>query len=184
MSRICGFVLAIMCATNVYAQDPVITYPSGLYAVGFTVPSSFFGPFIVIQTANSVTIQWNQGPSPTPNPPVPVPPAPTPAPIPVLTGHVWAMAIYDPSVTLPPAQQAALVSPTLQALSLLQDVDFQPHSLSDSTIASWVSRIVGKTPVLMFIQRSQTGQGVLAGQTPMPANETEILAMINKVRGK
>ena len=138
-------------------------------------------------TETSVTFSWL---APNPNPPspvpvpVPVPPAPVPTPVPVLSGHVWALAIYDPAVVLPAAQQAALWSPTLVASSLVQDVSFQAYSVADPAVSSWVPHLTVKPPALLFVQKSPAGQGVLAYQTALPASEAEILTLVHKVRGK
>ena len=171
--------IGLILAVALVAQAPPITYPAGTYTI--TTP----GPTAITFTATSVTFSW--GPAPGPNPPVPPtpPPAPTPAPVPVLTGHVWAIAVYDPSATIPASQQAALTSQTLQVSSLTQDVDFQAHAKTDPNIASWISSLPpGGLPALLFIQKSSSGTGTMVYSTALPMSEPEILALINKVRGK
>ena len=127
-----GLILSILCLTSTATAQspPVIIYPAGAYTV--TTP----GPTTVTYTDASVTFSWAVAPTPIPAPPAPTPPAP--APVPVLTGHVWALAIYDPTVALPAAQQAALNSATLKASALLQDVDVQPFKSTDVSVASWL----------------------------------------------
>jgi hypothetical protein len=169
--------LAHLCAACAIAQSPVIVYPAGVYQV--TTP----GPTTVTITSTSVTFSWGVTPvPPTPTPPVPVPPAPSP--IPILTGHVWALAIYDPDATLPAAQQLALISPTLQASALLKDVDFQSHPKADPIIASWIPHVTTGYPTLLLVQRDVSGKGVLAYSAALPGSEADILSLVNKVRGK
>ena len=100
-----GLILSILClASTATAQSPpAIVYPAGAYTV------TTLGPTTITYTAASVTFSWVVTPAPTPVPPGPVP-------VPVLTGHVWALAVYDPAVVLPAAQQAALNSATLLTL--------------------------------------------------------------------
>ena len=122
------------------AQSPVVVSPAGTYSI------TTRGPTTIAQTATSITLSWTApapapAPAPEPVPPVPVPPAPAPAPIPVLTGHVWALAIYDSAATLPAAQQAALNSPTIKASALLQDIDFQAYKSTDSGVATWLPHL-------------------------------------------
>lgn len=175
-------ILSLIVALVIAAQPPIVS-PSGLYTV--ITP----GPTVVTYTDTSVTFSWaDPSPNPSPNPvppvPVPVPPAPSPVPVPVLTGRVWALAIYDPVVVLPAAQQAALWSPTLAKASLTQDVSFQAHSSKNSAVATWVPLITGKLPVLIFVQQDAAGKGTLEYQVPLPGTEAEILAVVNKIRGK
>ena len=174
-----GLILSILClASTATAQSPpAIVYPAGAYTV--TTP----GPTTVTYTDASVTFSWAVAPTPIPAPPAPTPPAP--APVPVLTGHVWALAIYDPTVALPAAQQAALNSATLKASALLQDIDFQPFKSTDASIASWLPP-VPKTglPALLFVQRSSSGKGTLGYAVALPGSEADILSLVNKVRGK
>jgi hypothetical protein len=171
-----GLILSLLClASTATAQSPpVIVYPAGAYTI--TTP----GPTTITYTAASVTFSWVVTPAP-----VPVPPAPTPVPVPVLTGHVWALAVYDPAVVLPAAQQAALNSATLKASALLQDVDVQPFKSTDGSIASWLPHLP-KTglPALLFVQKSAAGTGELAYAVALPGSEADILSLVNKVRGK
>jgi hypothetical protein len=174
-----GLILSILCLTSTATAQspPVIIYPAGAYTV--TTP----GPTTVTYTDASVTFSWAVAPTPIPAPPAPTPPAP--APVPVLTGHVWALAIYDPTVALPAAQQAALNSATLKASALLQDVDVQPFKSTDVSVASWLPHLP-KTglPALLFVQRSSSGQGELGYAVALPGSEADILSLVNKVRGK
>jgi len=171
-----GLIPSLLClASTATAQSPpVIVYPAGAYTV--TTP----GPTTITYTAASVTFSWVVTPAP-----VPVPPAPTPVPVPVLTGHVWALAVYDPAVVLPAAQQAALNSATLKASALLQDVDVQPFKSTDGSIASWLPHLP-KTglPALLFVQKSTAGTGELAYAVALPGSEADILSLVNKLRGK
>lgn len=156
-------------------SPPVIVYPAGTYSITTT------GPTTITYTATSVTLSWAVAPGPVP--PTPVPPAP--APTPVLSGHVWALAIYDPAVALPTAQQAALTSPTLKAAALLQDVDIQPFKSNDPSVASWLPHLPKSgLPALLFVQRTAAGTGELAHAVALPASEADILSLVNKVRGK
>jgi hypothetical protein len=156
----------------VLADPPLITYPAGAYTI--TTP----GPTTIAFTDTSVIFSWVVTPAPTPIPPGPVP-------VPVLIGHVWALAIYDPAIVLPAAQQAALNSATLKASALLQDIDVQPFKSTDATIASWIPR-VPKTglPALLFVQKSTSGAGELVYAVALPASEADIMSLINKLRGK
>ena len=171
-----GLILSILClASTATAQSPpAIVYPAGAYTV--TTP----GPTTITYTAASVTFSWVVTPAPTP-----VPPGPVPAPVPVLTGHVWALAVYDPAVVLPAAQQAALNSATLKASALLQDVDAQPFKSTDASVASRLPHLPKSgLPALLFIQKSAAGTGELAYAVALPGSEADILSLVNKVRGK
>ena len=179
MKRIVALSVFLLCLVSSAAAQspPLIVYPPGAYFI--TTP----GPTTITYTATSITLSWS-APAPTPVPPMPVPPAPTPPPLPVLTGHVWALAFYDPTVILSAPQQAALTSLTLRTSSLLQDVDFHAHSIADPATSEWIAHITGKLPVLIFVQKGQSGVGVLDYQTALPGSEADILSLINKVRGK
>ena len=169
-----GLILSILClASTATAQSPpAIVYPAGAYTV--TTP----GPTTITYTAASVTFSWVVTPAPTPVPPGPVP-------VPVLTGHVWALAVYDPAVVLPAAQQAALNSATLKASALLQDVDVQPFKSTDASVASWLPHLPASgLPALLFVQKSAVGTGTLAYAVALPGSEADILSLVNKVRGK
>ncbi len=169
-----GLILSILSlASTATAQSPpAIVYPAGAYTV--TTP----GPTIITYTAASVTFSWVVTPAPTPVPPGPVP-------VPVLTGHVWALAVYDPAVVLPAAEQAALNSATLKASALLQDVDVQPFKSTDASVASWLPHLPKSgLPALLFVQKSAAGTGELAYAVALPGSEADILSLVNKVRGK
>jgi hypothetical protein len=171
-----GLILSILClASTATAQSPpAIVYPAGAYTV--TTP----GPTTITYTAASVTFSWVVTPAPTP-----VPPGPVPVPVSVLTGHVWALAVYDPAVVLPAAQQAALNSATLKASALLQDVDAQPFKSTDASVASRLPHLPKSgLPALLFIQKSAAGTGELAYAVALPGSEADILSLVNKVRGK
>lgn len=176
MRRFCFpmFLALALPAAAVRAQTPpVIVYPAGAYTI--TTP----GPTSITWTATSVTFLWGAVT------PVPVPPIPPPVPVPVLTGHVWALAIFDPAVTLPASQQAALTSLTLQASSLLLDVDFQAHKKTDTVVSSWLPHVPDSgLPALLFVQKDPTGKGVLAYTTAFPWSEAASLSLIKQVRGK
>ncbi len=164
--------LGLACVAS--AQSPPIVYPAGVY----TVTTS--GPTVITYSASSVTLTWTVAPTPTP-----VPPAPTPEPVPTLTGHVWALVVYDPAVTLTTAQTAALNSTTLRASALLQDVDVQCFKSTDATVASWhTSYTKIGLPAILFVQKAPSGQGVLGYGATLPASEADILSLVSKVRGK
>ena len=157
------------------ASGQVIVYPAGQYLV--TTPAAT----TITQTATSITLSWEPTPAPVP----PVPPAPVPMPVPVLTGHVWALAIYDPVATLPAAQQAALASATLAAGAQRLDVSFQPFKSTDASVASWIPHLpTTGLPALLFVQKTPAGLGELAYAVPLPGSEADILALVNKARGK
>ena len=157
------------------SSGQAIVYPAGQYIV--TTPAAT----TITQTATSITLSWEPAPAPVP----PVPPAPVPTPVPVLTGHVWALAIYDPVATLPAAQQAALASATLAAGAQRLDVSFQPFKSTDASIASWIPHLpTTGLPALLFIRKTPAGLGELAYAVPLPSSETDILTLVNKVRGK
>ena len=169
-----GLILSILCldSTATAQSPPAIVYPAGAYTV--TTP----GPTTITYTAASVTFSWVVTPAPTPVPPGPVP-------VPVLTGHVWALAVYDPAVVLPAAQQAALNSATLKASALLQDVDVQPFKSTDVSVATWLPHLPKSgLPALLFVQKSAAGTGELAYAAALPGSEADILSLVNKVRGK
>ncbi len=171
-----GLILSILClASTAMAQSPpAIVYPAGAYTV--TTP----GPTTITYTAASVTFSWVVTPAP-----VPVPPGPVPVAVPLLTGHVWALAVYDPAVVLPAAQQAALNSATLKASALLHDVDVQPFKSTDASVASWLPHLPKSgLPALLFVQKSVAGTGELAYAVALPGSEVDILSLVNKVRGK
>lgn len=169
--------LGLACAAS--AQAPPIVYPAGAYTV--TTP----GPTVVTYSASSVTLSWTVTPPPTPVPPAPTP---TPDPVPTLTGHVWALVIYDPAVPLTPVQTAALQSTTLRASSLLQDVDVQSFKSTDPSVASWrTSYTKTGLPAVLFVQKASSGQGVLGYGTTLLGSvawDLDILSLVNQVRGK
>ncbi len=177
-----SLILSVLClaatATAQAQSPPPIVYPAGAYTV--TTP----GPTTITYTADSVTFSW--GPSPVPPvpppvPPPPPPPPPAPRPIPVLPGPVWALAIYDPAGALPPVLSSSTLAPT----ALLSDVSFQPFKSTDASIASWVPHLPKSgLPALLFIQKSAAGKGELAYAAALPGSEADILAIVNKVRGK
>jgi len=95
------------------------------------------------------------------------------------------LAVYDPAVVLPAAQQAALNSATLKASALLQDVDAQPFKSTDASVASRLPHLPKSgLPALLFIQKSAAGTGELAYAVALPGSEADILSLVNKVRGK
>lgn len=151
-------------------------YPAGTY----TITTS--GPTTITQTATSITLSW--GP-PSPVPPVePPPPVVTTVDPPVLTGHVWALAIYDPDVALSDAQKKALSSFDSKAAGLLLDIDFQGWSVRDPSVSTWIPKITEKLPVLIFVQKGSSGIGQLVYQAPLPATSADIVALEKKARGK
>ena len=152
--------------------QPQVISPPGVYTI--TTPA----PTTVTYTDTSVTFSWAPAPAP-----VPPQPQPQPSP-PVLTGHVWALLVYDPAVTLPVAQQAVISSATLRASALSKDVDIQSFQMTDPAIASWVPKLpTTGLPALLLVQKTATGTGVLAYSVALPDSGPDFMSLVDKVRG-
>ena len=169
--------LSVAASSTAHAQAaPTITYPAGTYTLTF--PSGV----TIVTTANSITFSWaTPAPTPTPTPaPIPVPVPPAPAPVPTLTGHVWALAVYDPA-----SPNAVATSATLKASALELDVDWLPHAKNDAAVASWLPDAdrVGY-PALLLIQTTAPGVGKAVYAVKLPASENEAMAILQQARGR
>ena len=175
LSVVAPLVMAVGGLAPTHGQTaPTIVYPAGSYTLNFPAPVQ------IVTTANSVTFSW-VAPTPTPTP-TPVPPAPDPTP--VVTGHAWALALYDPAKPLTTAQQAALASTTLKAAALGLDIDWEPHSSTDPAVASWLPHVPATgLPVLMTITKDASGTAKVAHSVALPADEAAITTLLRKLRG-
>ena len=155
---------------------PTITYPAGSYTLSFPSPVN------IVTTANSITFSWGNGPTPAPAP-VPPAPVPVPAPVPQLTGHVWAIALYDASKPVPPVASSATLKAAL--LDPAMDADWLPHASTDPAVVSWIPHVpTTGLPALLLVQRDATGVGKLMHAVPLPSSEADVIALMSKTRGK
>jgi hypothetical protein len=164
-------------AMSLCIQAPSVIFPAGAYAITTSGPTS------IVTTANSVTLSWGApGPAPAP---LPGPPVPAPSPVPVVTGHVWAAAIYDPGMALPAAQRDLLFDENLRAKALDEDVQFEAFEHDDSQVSTWLAELPRSgLPALLFVQQTESGAGRLVYSTALPESSDKALALIYKMRGK
>ncbi len=124
--------------------------------------------------------------SPCPAPPVPrraEPPVPPRIPSYVLTEHMWLVAITDEAVALPPAQQAAMVSPTLIASARLRNAEFSAVGRTDPFATGWLPGFPRSgLPVLLVLKRCPNGAGILQRVVALPPDEAGIVAVIDHER--
>lgn len=184
-----GLALAVglaTCSLSAYGQSsPVITYPAGVYSVQFAVPTPFAGPFVISQTATSITISWGAAPvPPVPVPPTPPPPTPTPVPIPVST-PVYVAMVHDKTQTLPASQEALKTSTTISTAVKALNGIWACVDVASPVFTDWVAeaKAVG-LPALMVINVDATNHGTKFEAVPLPASgEPGVMIELNRLRG-
>jgi hypothetical protein len=179
-SLIVMMVATLVMGTLAYGQSTtVITYPPGQYVVSFPVSSPVVGPFVVTQTATSITVSWGPGPVP----PVPVPPVPSPQ-----TGDLFVLALFDKTAPLTPAQQAVQHSTTLATslagLSATAKTTWAVGDVSSQALSTWVpdARTAG-LPAIVILAVDAANKGAKVEAIPLPSDEASIVAEIKKIRG-
>lgn len=165
---------------SVHGQGtPVFTYPAGQYVVSFPISSPVVGPFVVTQTATSITVSWGSGPVP----PVPIPPVPTPQ-----TGDLFVLALFDKTLPTTPTQQAiqhsATLGTSLSALSATAKTTWTVGDVSSPALATWVpdARTAG-LPAIVVLAVDAANKGTKIEAIPLPSDEVSIVAEIKKIRG-
>lgn len=177
-------VLAVLALTSIDSPATVTTFApvSGLeITVSATIGTKITGG------PDWVKVEWQAEPT-VPEKPVKPDPPPPPGPttpsvdVPTLTGPVWIAAVYDRSTadTLPPSQQALLLSKTLfDQLKTLQ-ITWSSWDKSDPGLKDWMADAGSTYPTLLVIWAG----GHKSKTFPLPTDDVAMLSFAKKLRGQ